>query len=213
MKGKGEVIPLVHDVGSAAGWADVAAVCRDRFQGKADILVNNAGIMRAYFLEDLTEEQYDEVVGANAKGVFLGMKTVVPFMKANQRGSIVNFGSIASVRGVPRGVAYAGSKGAVKQMTMAAALELAPHNIRVNALLPGTIHTPMVDDLCQVAHMTADEMSDCPMQRIGRPEEVAQCALFLASDMSSYVTGTHLLVDGGKTAGLGTGGSPFLRKA
>ncbi|KJY41330.1 short-chain dehydrogenase [Streptomyces sp. NRRL B-1568] len=200
----------VHlDVGREDDWADAVAFTTRTF-GKLDGLVNNAGILRHRALVDTSLSEYEEVVRVNQTGPFLGMRTAAPEIAAAGGGTIVNTASYAALAGMTTLTAYAASKGAVLAMTRVAALELAARGIRVNALCPGGIDTPMTNPaLLRPGAVPGHgrEQADAafrklvPMGRIGRPEEVARTALFLTSDDSSYVTGQPFVVDGGWLAG------------
>jgi 3alpha(or 20beta)-hydroxysteroid dehydrogenase len=194
----GPAARYVHlDVTDEDAWA---AGVDDTVQafGPLDVLVNNAGIASLAPILDTTTEEYLRVVGVNQLGVFLGMRTAIPVMTTAGRASIVNISSIEGIGGTPYAIAYAASKFAVRGMTKVAAIELAPLGIRVNSIHPGGVHTPMVKDI------GGQEMAAklTPMQRLATPEEIAQLALFLASDESSYCTGSEFVADGGITAGI-----------
>ena len=182
------------DVTSEADWADVVSWVLE-WHGRLDVLVNNAGIWLAKGLEETSLDDYYRVVGINQASVFLGMRAVVPSMRAAERGSIVNISSLAGLRGANVPFAYAASKWAVRGMSRAAAAELAPHGIRVNAVFPGYVDTGMIE----AGH---EEIAQrVPLgRRLGTPEEVAEVVLFLASDASRYMTGGELVVDGAVTA-------------
>jgi len=166
--------------------------------GKIDILVNNAGVGKNILLEDMSQEDWDKIIEINLRGYFFGIKHVVPYMK-NHGGVIVNTASELAFVGDPGWSAYAASKGGVIQLTKVAALELMKYNIRVNVLCPGPTATPML-----LEGITEEEKkrieSLVPLGRLGRSEEIAKGALFLASDDSSFMTGSHLLIDGGIVA-------------
>jgi cyclopentanol dehydrogenase len=144
-------------------------------------------------LEQTSEEEWDAMVNVNQKGVWLGMKAAVPAMRQRGGGSIINISSIYGLIGSTGSTAYHGTKGAVRLLTKAAAVQYAREKIRVNSIHPGLIHTPMVED----ALPTPDAL---PMGRGAQPDEVGWCVLFLASDEASYVTGAELAVDGGYSA-------------
>lgn len=182
-----------HDVTDSAGWKDVIAAAEDTF-GPVTVLVNNAGILSQARLEDLDEADYRHVVDVNQVGVFFGMRAVLPSMRRAGGGSIVNISSIAGLVGFADFFAYTTSKWAVRGMTKAAALELAPDNIRVNSVHPGFVTTQMTTGLD-----TEPVVRTQPIARMGRPEEVARLVLFLASDESSYSTGSEFVTDGGYT--------------
>lgn len=170
--------------------------------GRLDVLFNNAGIEgESGWLADCTEENWDRVLAVNLKGVFLGMKYALPLMVAQQGGSIINTASVAGMVGWRAAAAYSAAKAGVINLTRTAALEYARYNIRVNAICPGVIHTPLLERV-HGGNVEGNErlLAMQPMPRLGRPEDVAYMALFLASDESAYVTGAALPVDGGYTA-------------
>ena len=164
----------------------------ERF-GRVDVLVNNAGVSSATPLEKYTEEEYEKVVDINIKAVYNCSKAVVEYMKENG-GCILNTSSMVSIYGQPSGVMYPASKYAVNGMTKSLARELGKYNIRVNAVAPGITETDMVKNLPK--EMIEPLIKTIPLGRIGKPEDVANAFLFLASDMASYVTGEILSVDG-----------------
>ena len=163
--------------------------------GQIDILINNAAIYRPLGLEATTPALFDEAYGVNQKGVFLGMRAVLEPMKAAGGGAIINTASVAGAKGTSGLFAYAATKWAVRGMTKAAALELARHGIRVNAILPGVIDTPMLEGA--TARMTEATLRATPLRRQGLVEEIAAAALYLASPGAGFVTGIDLFVDGG----------------
>ena len=188
----------VHlDVTRAADWRGAVDFCQREFGG-LDILVNNAGIFNMSGLEDTSEELWDSIVNINQKGVWLGMKNVVPAMRQRGAGAIVNISSVAGLTGSTGSTAYHGTKGAVRLLTKAAAVQYAREKIRVNSVHPGLIATQMVDII--PAGQRAQFNTIVPMGREGKPEEVANVVLFLASDDASYVTGAEFVVDGGLNA-------------
>jgi 3alpha(or 20beta)-hydroxysteroid dehydrogenase len=191
------------DVTKEAEWTAAVADAVERF-GKVDVLVNNAGILRAVPIPNMTEDIYREVIDVNQVAVFLGMKAVVGPMVAAGGGSIVNISSIDGHQGTPTLVAYVAAKYAVCGMTRVAALELASVGIRANTVCPGATRTRMMD-APDMAGVDIEAMSArmAPLGRIGEAHEVAAAALFLASDESSYITGTDIVVDGGATSGVG----------
>lgn len=192
------VATYVHlDVRNAHEWDEaVATACRDF--GGLDVLVNNAGVLSMPGVEAMTEEEWDRVTGINQKGVWLGMRQAVPAMRDRGRGSIINISSIYGLVGSPGSVAYHASKGAVRLMTKAAALEYAGEGIRVNSVHPGIIATPMLEGLSVEQRKALDTVT--PLGREGAPEEIANVVLFLASDEASFVTGAEIVADGGYTA-------------
>ena len=182
------------DVTSESDWAEVVTWALEH-HSRLDVLVNNAGIWLAKSLEETSPHDYRRVVEINQTSVFLGMRAVVPTMRASKRGSIVNISSLAGLRGTSVPFAYAASKWAVRGMSRAAAAELAPHGIRVNAVFPGYVDTGMIDS----GH---EEIAQrVPLgRRLATPEEIAEVVLFLASDASRYMTGAELAVDGAVSA-------------
>lgn len=191
---------ISHDVTDADQWADVVATAEQTF-GPITILVNNAGILGPMAKTvDLTEAGYMHVCAVNQHSVFLGMQTVLPSMLRAGRGSIINISSIAGMvanYGFPS-LAYVASKFAVRGMTKAAAVEYGPHNIRVNSVHPGFILTPMMVEATD--EVGGDALAQIPLGRLADPDEVSQLVLFLASDESSYISGTEHVVDAGMIA-------------
>ncbi|SEN19743.1 SDR family oxidoreductase [Lihuaxuella thermophila] len=173
--------------------------------GHVDVLVNSAGVAQVFTpVEQLSPEQWDKIMNVNAKSVFLTSRHVVPFMKKRMRGTIINIASIAGVRARPGLNAYCASKGAVILFTKALALELAPYQIRVNAINPGPAETPMLGQFLSGDAGQAEEqkrkifLESVPLRRLIQPEEIAQAALYLASDLAKSVTGEIMNVDGGR---------------
>ncbi|XOB40694.1 MAG: SDR family NAD(P)-dependent oxidoreductase [Candidatus Nealsonbacteria bacterium] len=168
--------------------------------GKIDILVNNAGILQFKPFLELTEQDWDKTLSVNLKGYFLCAQACAKEMVKQKSGVIVNITSIAMGGmgvGFPNIVHYSASKGGIVAMTEALALELASFNIRVNAIAPGAIDTPMMASSEQDPETMEGTLARIPMHRIGKPEEVSNAVLFLASDRSSYITGSTIIVDGG----------------
>jgi NAD(P)-dependent dehydrogenase (short-subunit alcohol dehydrogenase family) len=197
--GDNRVRALHLDVTRAADWRRAVETCEHEFGG-LDILVNNAGIANMKGLEETSEEEWDAVVNVNQKGVWLGMKAAVPAMRRRGGGSIINISSVFGLIGSTGSTAYHGSKGAVRLLTKAAAVQYAPDKIRVNSIHPGLILTPMVAEAI-VAQAELDSLARMtPLGRGAQPEEVGWCVVFLASDEASFVTGSELVVDGGWTA-------------
>lgn len=183
-----------HDVADEANWREVVAAARAKF-GKVDVLVNNAGIFHPGSLLDTTVESFDLHYRVNQLGVFLGTKMVIEAMKDVGGGSIVNISSGAGMRGYPDMIAYSATKWAVRGMTQSMARELAPLRIRVNSIHPGLVDTPMLAD--HSPETLKEFEAAVPLGRIGTPDDVAEIVIFLASDLSSYLTGAAIVVDGG----------------
>ena len=183
---------LTHDVSSAADWSAVADHIESA-HGRLDALVNNAAIFERNRLVDTTEDQLRRMLDINVMSVYLGMKAVVPLM-SDGGGSIVNISSVAGLRGAPGSFAYGASKFAVTGMTKTAAYELGEMGIRVNSIHPGFIDTAMLPENQKVRDNMAGIV---PLGRVAEAEEVAQLALYLVSDESSYSTGSEFVVDGG----------------
>ena len=191
----GEAIFIKTDVSKADDVKNMVKTTIDTY-GKLDVIYNNAGILaRVAFTENITEEEWDRIMAVNLKGVWLGMKYAIPEMLKAGKGSIINTASQCAERGTRNLGAYCASKGGVLALTRVTAMELAKKNIRVNALNPGIIATPMA--LSASKEEQEGFAAIIPQGRMGRPEEVAYAALFLASDESSHVTGHTLVVDGG----------------
>jgi NAD(P)-dependent dehydrogenase (short-subunit alcohol dehydrogenase family) len=185
------------EVSDEASWALVVGDVLAR-HGRIDVLVNNAGIIVYEALDELSLEDWNRVIAVNQTGVFLGMRAVIPSMLANSAGSIINVSSIWGNAAVAGAHAYHATKGAVRNMSKNAAVTYAERGIRVNSLHPGFIDTPLTE--AQDPAVNAWVVGQTPMRRAGRPEEVAAATVFLASDESSYVTGSELVVDGGYLA-------------
>ncbi|MHB8234676.1 MAG: SDR family NAD(P)-dependent oxidoreductase, partial [Solirubrobacteraceae bacterium] len=169
--------------------------------GRVDVLLNNAGVFLAAPIAETSIEDFRRVMDVNVLGTFLGMRAVSSAMSERQAGSIVNVSSLAGLTGGPYLTAYAASKWAVRGMTKVLAKELARSGVRVNSLHPGQIDTDMNARQRERTPELIDKLiAAVPLKRIGTPEEVAQAALFLASDESMYVTGSELVVDGGASA-------------
>jgi len=187
---------IKHNVASAADWDNVVAQTKAKF-GRIDILVNNAGITFAKRLQDISEDDYLKIFQINQLGTFLGLKAVAKEMVAQHSGSIVN---ISSLNGLVGGaVGYTDTKFAVRGMTKAAALELAPSGVRVNSVHPGVIETPMISQP-GTEEAVKQFAKAIPLRRIAKPEEVSKLVLFVASDDASYATGSEFVVDGGMSA-------------
>jgi 3alpha(or 20beta)-hydroxysteroid dehydrogenase len=186
----------VHlDVTSAESWAAAVVVAVER-HGQVDVLVNNAGIYPRGAIDTVTEAEYRRVLDVNLIGPFLGIQAVLPHM--GRGGSIINVSSLNGLAASPETPAYTSSKFGLRGLTRATALDLAPRGIRVNAILPGVIDTPMIAS----AIAGHEELigNGVPLRRMGRPDDIARAALFLASDDAEWITGTDLTVDGGHIA-------------
>ena len=200
------------DVTDERSWADVVDETVSAF-GSLDVLVNNAGVAEGGPIAETTLAGWQRVIDVNQTGVFLGLRSVIAPMTDSGGGSIINISSMDGLVAAPRIVAYVASKWAVRGMTKVAAMELAPSNIRVNSIHPGHILTELgssdrvpqsvLDDM-----ITAHVARFAPMQRPGTTGEIASLAVFLASDESSYSTGSEFVADGGFTAGYPAPGSP-----
>lgn len=181
------------DVGDSGAWTAAVNRAEQRF-GRLDVVVNNAGIVRVAPLVDETDDGWHATLTVNATGVFYGMRAGIPALRRQGGGSIINIASIYGPVGAPHYVAYNASKGAVLAMTKVAALEHAADNIRVNAICPGPVRTPMSEE-------EGDASVDVtPMRRRADPSEISAAVAFLASDDASYVTGAEFAVDGGYLA-------------
>ena len=194
----GEAVFLHHDVASEESWASVVEQVAGKFGG-ITTLVNNAGLNHMRGVEDETVEGWNHIVSIDQTGTWLGMKAAMPHLRASGNGAIVNISSILGIMATVTCLSFHAAKGAVRMMSKAAAQEYADRGVRVNSIYPGMIDTPQLDT------MLPDERemirTSIPMKRIGLPEEVANCSLFLCSDEASYVTGAEIIVDGGLRPG------------
>ena len=188
-----EIIPLYFDVTDSSAVKD-AFIRIKKEQGRLDVLVNNAGIMKDAMIGMISGDMIREIFEVNVFALAELMQISVKFMKKQNSGSIINIASIVGVNGNKGQLAYSASKGAVISMTKSAAKELAENNIRVNAIAPGMIDTDMFNSIGK--EHVAKRLADIGMNRLGTPEDVANACLFLASDLSAYVTGQVLGVDG-----------------
>ena len=196
----GDALYVHLDVTSDADWQSAVAAAVSRF-GKLDVLVNNAGIGGPGRVEDTTLEAWTRVMTVNATGVFLGSKAAIPALRAAGGGSIVNISSQLGLVGVEHSSPqYQASKGAVRLLTKATALQYAKERIRANSVHPGPIVTPMTEARRADPEHYRTMVSRIPLGRYGEPQEVAYGVLYLASDESSFVTGSELVIDGGWTA-------------
>ena len=195
---QGGVATYIHlDVTQESDWQK-AIETAERTYNKLNILVNNAGIVRMAPLDETSLEAWNEVINVNQTGVFLGMKQAIPAMRRAGGGSIINISSVAGLVGLSNIPAYQASKGAVRLLTKNAAIQYAQDKIRVNSIHPGRIETPMTAPLNPERREMMLRVT--PLGRDGKPEEVAYGVLYLASDESSFVTGSELVIDGGFTA-------------
>jgi NAD(P)-dependent dehydrogenase (short-subunit alcohol dehydrogenase family) len=173
--------------------------------GGIHVLFNNAGIMRRASVTELSEQDWDRVMAVNVKSIFLMSRLVIPIMSEGSGGSIINTASGWGLAGGPRAAVYCASKGAVVLLTKAMAIDHGPQKIRVNCICPGDTDTGMLRDEARQLGAREDvflaDSARRPLGRLGKPEEIAQAALYLASDASSFVTGAALVVDGGGLAG------------
>ncbi|HET7683294.1 MAG TPA: glucose 1-dehydrogenase [Marmoricola sp.] len=193
-----------HDVSDEASWTALVDEANDRF-GPVNVLANNAGILRFGEIDTMPLEEVELIWRVNQRGTFLGMRAVIPTMKRNGGGAIVNASSIEGLGGMGSVAAYCGSKWAIRGMTKSAALELGVFGIRVNSVHPGMIDTPMTRVHGGDAAMEYGA-SKVALKRVGTPVDIAPAYVYLASDESSFVTGAELAIDGGATATHAFGG-------
>ena len=191
----GDALAVRCDV-THAGEVDALVAAAAEHFGGLDIMVNNAGITRDATLRKMTEEQFDQVIAVHLKGTWNGMKSAAAIMRENKRGAIVNMSSISGKVGLVGQTNYSAAKAGIVGMTKAAAKELAHLGVRINAIQPGLIRSAMTEAMPQ--HIWDQKLAEVPMGRAGEPAEIANVALFLASDLSSYMTGTVLEVTGGR---------------
>ncbi len=199
----GQALAICADVSLAGDVGKVRDKTLSEF-GTVDILVSNAGIELKRSVEETTQEEWDRVLAVNLKSAFLMSRSVIPVMKAAKRGAIVYNSSVAYFIGALDSAAYGASKAGMITLARVLALELAPHQIRVNAVCPGVIDTPMNErNLSRTQDpeaMRRGWLEITPLGRVGKAEDVAKAILFLASDDSDFITGTPLIIDGGRTA-------------
>ena len=196
----GEAVYLHLDVTSADDWQQAVDTAEQRF-GKVDVLVNNAAIVLRKNIEETTVDDWDNIMEINAKGVFLGTKTVIPAMRRAGGGSIINISSISGLVSIGP-PAYIATKGAVRLFTKSTAIQYAAENIRANSIHPGSVDTDMRRE--GMGASTPEEIQErvnqIPLGRVGTTEDIAYGVLFLASDESSFMTGSEVVIDGGYTA-------------
>ena len=197
----GEALALSQDVTSEARWKEVVATTVETF-GRLDVLVNNAGIAVLKLVENMSLADWNRQIEVNLTSVFLGCKYAMPEMKKAGGGSLVNLSSVAGIIGLANCVAYGAAKGGVRIMSKALAMEGAADNIRANSVHPGVIWTNM-----QAAATGSTDIGDArvsasrvPLGRVGEPQDIANCVLYLSSDEANYVTGAEFVIDAGMTA-------------
>jgi 3-oxoacyl-[acyl-carrier protein] reductase len=188
-------VALRCDVTRAADVDNLVSTAVERFGG-LDVMVNNAGITRDATMRKMTEEQFDQVIAVHLKGTWNGLRSAAAIMRESKRGAIVNMSSLSGKIGLAGQTNYSAAKAGIVGMTKAAAKELAHLGVRVNAIAPGLIRSAMTEAMPQ--HVWDQKVAEVPMGRAGEPAEVASVALFLASDLSSYMTGTVMEVTGGR---------------
>lgn len=195
----GEAISILADVSKRADVEKMISETVKKF-GRLDIIVNNAGILDMTEFLELKEETWDRILAVDLKGTFLCMQTAAKQMiKQRKGGKIINIASIAGFVGFNRLAHYCAAKAGVVELTKEVAIELAPHKINVNAIAPGAIETDMTKDILADQQALKGFLGLIPLGRIGKPEDIAGAALFLASDDADYVTGATIIVDGGWT--------------
>jgi cyclopentanol dehydrogenase len=201
IRAAGGAATYVHlDVTSEDAWRS-AVDTAEKTYGKLNILVNNAGIYIRKRIEETTEDDLDQILAVNVKGVFLGVKYAIPAMRRAGGGSIINISSTAGLVGNPYGSpSYTATKGAVRLFTKSTAVQHAKDNIRCNSVHPGPIQTDMLDEAMGPAEERSERLSRVPLGHIGTVDDIAYGVLYLASDESSFVTGSELVIDGGSTA-------------
>ena len=191
----GQASPIACDVGDGDAYANAIKSVANEY-GKLDILINNAGITRDALLMRMNDTQWDEVLNTNLKGAFHGIKSAIRPMMKNKYGRIINITSIVGLTGNPGQANYAASKAGLIGMTQSIAKEVGTRGITVNCIAPGWIDTEMTVDLPEDSKK--DLLDRIPIGKIGKPEDIAHAAVFLASDEASYITGQTITVDGGR---------------
>lgn len=193
----GEVVSIKHNISSEEEWENVVSITKERL-GKLNVLINNAGILSREGLESTSLEDFNHIQSINTQGTFLGMKHAAPLIKKSGGGSIINISSIYGLVGSGGSISYHASKGAIRLMSKSAAVQLSKDYIRVNSIHPGVIETPMSSSIATNEGHPLE--SKFPWPELGKPEDIAYGALYLASDESKFVTGSELVIDGGYTA-------------
>ncbi|MEW9676762.1 glucose 1-dehydrogenase [Lentibacillus sp. L22] len=194
----GEAIAIQHNVASEEEWKSVVAKGIEAF-GKIDVLVNNAGVSEPRTLLDISMDQWQKVMDIDLTGCVLGMKNTIPEMQKAGGGSVINISSIGGLVGMAGTSPYTAAKGALRSLSKAAAVEYAKQNVRVNSVHPGIVVTPMIEEhFDEQAKQYYESLTQLP--RLGKPEDIAYGVLYLASDESSFMTGSEMVIDGGWTA-------------
>jgi 3alpha(or 20beta)-hydroxysteroid dehydrogenase len=186
-----------HDVTDPDAWQQLVLAV-ERTHGPIDVLVNNAGVQVRSVGIEANDEEWNRVIAINQRGVFLGMRAVIPGMAKRGAGSVINVASVAALVGMAGSIPYQASKAAVLGLTRGAAVSYGPDNVRVNAICPGLVVTAMTESASPAA--VEAMKAQIPLRRAGRPEEISAAVVFLASDESSYITGVALPIDGGFVA-------------
>ena len=192
-------LAITADVSHATDVQKLVSAALEKFK-RVDILVNNAAVLLPGTAESLSEQDFDQTFNINVRGLWLLSRAVLPHMRAAGGGSIINIGSVLSLLGARNRVAYSASKGAVVAMTKAMALDHAAENIRINCICPGIVETELVAKFNTDENVRRQRVAMHPMGRFGHPDEVANAAIYLASDESGWTTGSNLTVDGGYSA-------------
>jgi NAD(P)-dependent dehydrogenase (short-subunit alcohol dehydrogenase family) len=195
----GDCLAVSADVSSAKGTEKLVSAAIEKFT-RINILVNNAAVLLPGTAESLSEEDFDQTFDINVRGLWLVTRAVLPHMRDAAGGSIINIGSVLSLVGARNRVAYSASKGAVAAMTKAMALDHAAENIRVNCICPGIVETEMVAKFSTDENARKQRVALHPMGCFGQPKDIANAAVFLASDESGWTTGSVLTIDGGYSA-------------
>ncbi len=207
-EGLGDSVTYHHlDVSDEEGWNALGKAVTEK-HGRIDILVNNAAVFINALIEETESDAFRWLLDINLVGPYLGMKTVIPYMKKQGNGAIINVSSIDGLRGSCGGGAYNASKWGLRGLTKAIAMEAGPFGIRVNSIHPGAVDTPMLNPGRKPPSKLHHLFPGVSLSRVGDPMEIAAANLFLASDDASYISGAELAVDGGWTAGVYLGSKP-----